>query len=371
MEAFLNNVPSDHTAFPIADASDVGFARRGAADAARRAGFDETQAGRLALIVTEAATNILKHAGHGEMLIRDICENSVPAAHDGAAPIAPVRSGVELIAIDKGPGIHDLGAALIDGTSSAGTPGNGLGAMRRLADDFTIYSQPGIGTVLRAYLRASGGAPAPAPGAGAIDIGGVGVPFPGEAVCGDAWNVLSDAKGLTVVVIDGLGHGPDAHRASVAGLQVAYANRGRTPTELIERMHDVMRPTRGAAVAVAQIDLAAARVVFAGIGNISACVLGADALDASALGGGSRARQLISHNGIVGHTVRKIQEFDAPWERGAMLVMHSDGIGTRWQLEQYPGLAHRAASLIAATLYRDFSRRRDDATVVVVKAASG
>jgi hypothetical protein len=113
-------------------------------------------------------------------------------------------------------------------------------------------------------------------------------------------------------------------------------------------------------------------VTFAGIGNISACVI--DEQDAGfdpagrSRGGGSSSRQLVSHNGIVGHAMRKTQEFTAPWPRGGMLVMHSDGIGTRWDIARYPGLSHRPAALIAAALYRDFTRRHDDATVVVVKA---
>jgi len=322
MEAVLNNVPSDHAAFAIADASSVAFARRGALDAARRIGLNDTDAGRVALIVTEAATNILKHAGHGEILVRELCTRTSLAA-------AATPDGVEIIALDQGPGIRDLHAALTDGMSSTGTPGNGLGAMHRLSNDFAIYSQPGTGT---------------------------------------AWTVLGDERGLTTLVIDGLGHGPDAHRAAKAGIEVVHTHRGRSPGELIERMHDALRPTRGAAAAVARIDFASGRVTFAGVGNISASVHGAQDGTVPADATIARSRQLVSHNGIVGHTVRKIQEFEAAWSRNAMLVMHSDGVATRWQIEHYPGLANRSASLIAAMLYRDFARGRDDATVVVTKA---
>ncbi|HTJ93613.1 MAG TPA: ATP-binding SpoIIE family protein phosphatase [Pararobbsia sp.] len=356
----MNNVPSDHAAFAIADASSVAFARRGALDAARRIGLNDTDAGRVALIVTEAATNILKHAGHGEILVRELCTRTSLAA-------AATPDGVEIIALDQGPGIRDLHAALTDGMSSTGTPGNGLGAMHRLSNDFAIYSQPGTGTAMRAYVRHSMAA-APAFGPEAIDSGGIGVPYPGETVCGDAWTVLGDERGLTTLVIDGLGHGPDAHRAAKAGIEVVHTHRGRSPGELIERMHDALRPTRGAAAAVARIDFASGRVTFAGVGNISASVHGAQDGTVPADATIARSRQLVSHNGIVGHTVRKIQEFEAAWSRNAMLVMHSDGVATRWQIEHYPGLANRSASLIAAMLYRDFARGRDDATVVVTKA---
>ena len=356
MEALLNNVPSDHTAMAMSDASGVAFARRSAVEAARRVGCNETDAGRIALIATEAATNILKHAAHGEILVREL------KAHDAS------RGGIELIALDNGPGIADLSAAFSDGVSSVGTPGTGLGAMRRLADEFSVYSQPGQGTAVHAIVYDSSRPSSAEHGPDAIDVGGIGVPYPGEFVCGDAWAVLDDSRGLTITVIDGLGHGPDAHRAAIAGIEVAYAHTGESPGELIERMHNAMRPTRGAAAAVARIDLASNRVIYAGVGNISASVEGAVDPAEHAPGAPHRSRQLVSHNGIVGHTLRKVQEFDAPWSRDAMLVMHSDGIGTRWQLDHYAGLASRRSSLIAAALYRDFSRRRDDATVVVVKS---
>ncbi|CAB3778922.1 ATP-binding SpoIIE family protein phosphatase [Pararobbsia alpina] len=368
MEAVLNNVPFAHRAFAIADASSVAFARRGAVDAAREVGLSETNAGRVALVVTEAATNILKHAGQGEILVRGLhtAEPDPFGSYAGASGVA----GVEVFALDNGPGIGDLNAAFADGHSSTGTPGTGLGAIRRLSDELSVYSQAGIGTAIRALVQTGSQDPARS---GTLDIGMIGVCYPGETVCGDAWAINTDTQGLTLLVVDGLGHGVDAHRAAASAVGILQLNPGRPPAELLERMHDALRPTRGAAGAVARIDLAAATVTFAGIGNISGCVIaehdaGFDPAGRTRGAGTSPSRQLVSHNGIVGHTMRKTQEFTAPWPRGCMLVMHSDGIGTRWDVARYPGLSHRPAALIAAVLYRDFSRRHDDATVVVVKA---
>jgi anti-sigma regulatory factor (Ser/Thr protein kinase) len=367
MEAVLNNVPSAHRAFAITDASSVAFARRGAVEAARSVGLSETDAGRVALVVTEAATNILKHAVQGEILVRGLptADPDPFASYAGASGVA----GIEVFALDSGPGIVDLNAAFADGESSTGTPGTGLGAIQRLSDELSVYSQPGIGTSIRALVQTGGLDTARSC---TIDIGMIGVCYPGEDVSGDAWAVNTDSQGLTLLVVDGLGHGVDAHRAAASAVGILQSNPGRPPADLLERMHEALRPTRGAAAAVARIDLAAALVTFAGIGNISACVI--DEQDAGfdpagrSRGGGSSSRQLVSHNGIVGHAMRKTQEFTAPWPRGGMLVMHSDGIGTRWDIARYPGLSHRPAALIAAALYRDFTRRHDDATVVVVKA---
>jgi len=358
----LSGLRSTHLSFDIADASSVAFARRGAGEAAQSIGLSETDAGRLALVVTEAATNILKHAGHGELLVR------VDAGGQAA--------GVEVIALDAGPGINDLYRAFDDGRSTAGTAGTGLGAIKRLSDELSIYSQPGLGTVLRAVVRSKGQGGSPVLPAYGMDIGGICTPLRGEMVSGDAWSVESDQDGLTVTVADGLGHGPEAREAAVAALEVAYRRAGRAPATLMELAHGALRSTRGAAVAICRLDLVRSSLSFCGTGNISAVAFGTGRpLTAGERPpSGPEAReswQLTSRNGIVGHAMREAQQFDVAWPRNALLVLHSDGVATRWSLSAYPGLHLQAAVIIAAVIYRDFSRRRDDATVVVVKAAPG
>ncbi|BCF95579.1 TorS-related protein [Paraburkholderia sp. PGU19] len=371
METSLSGLRAMHASFEIADASSVAFARRGANDAAQKGALNETDLGRVALIVTEAATNILKHAQHGELLVRVLPSNTSGTLADG----------VEIIAIDKGSGMQDVQLAFRDGSSTAGSPGTGLGAIRRLSEELSVYSQPNLGTVLRVVVRSRGAHERAGRAAAGTDIGGVCVPYPGESVCGDAWGIEADQDGLTITLADGLGHGPDAHVAAAGAVEVARRRAGRSPAALMELAHAALRPTRGAAVAIARLDLARSQLVFTGTGNIAASIFntGKPAL----IGGGAShnastssesARntwQLTSRNGIVGHTMRDSQEFEVPWTRDALLILHSDGIGTRWDLAAYPGLHLQPAVMIAAVLYRDFSRRRDDATVVVVKADQG
>ncbi|OLB97884.1 MAG: hypothetical protein AUH30_09400 [Candidatus Rokubacteria bacterium 13_1_40CM_68_15] len=95
---------------------------------------------------------------------------------------------------------------------------------------------------------------------------------------------------------------------------------------------------------------------YAGLGNIAGAVL-AD----------GRMRHMVSHNGIAGHEARRLNEFSYPWPDGALVVLHSDGLGTHWDLGRYSGLIQREPSLIAGVLYRDFARRRDDVVVVVAR----
>jgi anti-sigma regulatory factor (Ser/Thr protein kinase) len=303
---------------------------------ASQAGFNETEAGSLAIAVTEAAANVLHHGLGGEILLR------------------PLGTGIELLAIDNGPGMVDLQGSLQDGKSSMGTAGIGLGAISRLASTFEVYTGSGLGTVVAAvfYPAERRGEPERVPQC-ALEVGAAQSTYPGETACGDAWAAGRDR----ILVADGLGHGLLAAEAAMAAVEACEANWLRSPREAMEAIHMALRPTRGAAVAFAEADINAQTVRFCGVGNISASVVG-----------NGSSRGLASQNGIVGHDVPRFSQYEYPWQEGSLLVMHSDGISAKWDLAAYPGLALRPVSLIAAVLYRDFRRQKDDATIVVARA---
>jgi anti-sigma regulatory factor (Ser/Thr protein kinase) len=335
---------------PLADSSHVAAVRRAAVDLCTHLGFDETAAGEVAIVVTEAATNILKHAGHGEIVLR-------PLVHRG-------EHGIEILALDSGPGMGNVSASMADGQSTAGSYGVGLGAMRRLSTGFDIYSAPGRGTAVMMELwprRAGPDTPAEAArNAPALRWGAVCLPMHGEHLSGDSWALAHDATSATVMVADGLGHGPLAAQASELAAHILAEAPGLPAGTLLEDMHVALRPTRGAAGAVARIDMLNDSLTFAGVGNIAAHLIA----------NGER-RQLVSHNGIVGSNMRKVQVFDAPWTEATLMVLHSDGITSRWHLDDYPGLAACHPAVIAGVLYRDFSRGRDDVTVLVLRDSRG
>jgi anti-sigma regulatory factor (Ser/Thr protein kinase) len=325
----------------VADLSHVAEARRNAVETANESGFEETQAGRVALVATELATNIIKHGGGGEMLI---------GSYDD-----PSGSGVELIALDKGRGITNLGQSFEDGYSTAGSPGNGLGAIRRQSNVMEIASWPGLGTAILARLESSrgGGTRIEAP-----PWGWVSVPMPGQMVCGDACDALDSETGRALIVADGLGHGPEAATASVEAIRLFRRHQTRPTAEMLEYLHAGLRSTRGAALSVARVDPSAGKLYYGGIGNISAAIVD-----------GGQVRRMVSLNGTAGHNARKIQAFEYPYTQG-LVIMASDGIATGWSLAKYPGIAVMHPTMIAALLYRDFSRRRDDATVLVARGAA-
>ena len=323
----------------MTDPSQSAAARRMAVELARNGELDETIEAKVALVVTELATNLAKHASKGELLLRLLETES------GAAV------GFEALSVDRGPGLVDPARALEDGYSTAGSPGTGLGAVLRTATEFDLFTQPGQGTAVVARILPHD-RPAPRPASGVVHRA-----VQGEEISGDAWLVRSFPGGWLCAIADGLGHGPIAAEAAAAIIEtVRTATHTIRPIELLEAAHRAAKPTRGAAFGVAVIDEGDRMVRFAGVGNVAAAVLE---------GGGRRA--LISYDGIIGHGYRKVAEVTGAWAPEATLVLHSDGISTHWDMEQYSGLLARDPSLIAGVVYRDFTRGRDDSTVVVVK----
>ena len=321
----------------VTEASQVAEARRLVSAYARRAGVAEDRIGDVALVVTELATNLLKHAAGGQ-IVADYRSDG-----DGA--------GLELLALDRGSGMIDVARCMEDGYSTAGSPGTGLGAVARLTDDLRIWSRPGLGSAIMVRFLQK-----PAHDRHRTQLGAAVAPYPGEQVCGDHWAFRETSAGRTVVVADGAGHGVEAARAAEIAVRAFLENADASCEDVIDRMHRALRPTRGAAVAVARIDAAAGTVRYAGVGNICGVLVTA-----------AGARHMVSHNGTAGHVAPRIREFTYDFTGDPLVILHSDGITGRWDLAAYPGLAVQHPSLIAAVLLRDHRRARDDASVVAMR----
>jgi anti-sigma regulatory factor (Ser/Thr protein kinase) len=302
----------------------------------------ESRCGAVALATTEMATNLVKHAGGGQIFVQQVSENG--------------NSGLRLLAVDKGPGIADISRALEDGHSTAGSMGTGFGAIRRLSDAFEVYSAPGAGTLVRAEFwpgkHNHSGEQWP------IRMAAVSEPIRGEQECGDGWGARNFADSTVFMVVDGLGHGILAAEAAREAERVLANTRDASPQAILEDAHAALKKTRGAAIGVATIRPEKGTLYFTGIGNVSASIVAPGV-----------SRSMASHHGILGQKIERVQEFTYPWNSDSILVMHSDGLGTRWDLERYPGIRSKHPSVIAAILHRDFSRGRDDVTVLVAKTA--
>jgi hypothetical protein len=259
---------------------------------------------------------------------------------------------VEVLALDRGPGMANAARCMEDGYSTAGSAGTGFGAIRRLSTVFDVYSRQGRGTAVLSRVGAG-------PAEDGVSVEGLSLPARGERVCGDAWDAEPRAGGVTILLVDGLGHGAGAAEAAAAAVAAFRQARGEAPRRRLEAMHAALRSTRGGAAAVADVDHDRRVLRFAGIGNIGAVVIN-----------GQTARFLMSHNGTLGHALRRVDELQVPWPPRALLLASSDGLATPRELEAYPGLMERHPSLVAGVLWRDLARGRDDVTVVVAKEAA-
>jgi anti-sigma regulatory factor (Ser/Thr protein kinase) len=322
--------------FRVEAAGTASAVRRAAERLASALAMPERRIADLAIVAAEAAGNLVKHAEQGVLLLR------------------PVRSGdhagVELVLIDSGPGMPDVARSAGDGHSTAGTLGIGLGAILRQASWADLHSVPGKGTVLAVQVWPSA---VPKP----VWAAGLTRPITGESASGDAIAVREVGGRFQVLVCDGLGHGPLAAVASQEGVRGFLAAPAVPPAAVVEALHRTLGHTRGAALAVAELDRDAGLVRYAGLGNIAGTVFAPD---------GTR-RGMVSLPGIAGHQKRQVREYEYPLAPGAVVLMHSDGVVDRWSPADYPGLLTHSPQVIAATVLRDAGTRRDDAGVLVAR----
>ncbi|MEU1085077.1 ATP-binding SpoIIE family protein phosphatase [Streptomyces sp. NPDC005908] len=340
---------------PVHDATRVRDVRVAAEQAASRAGLDEQRRAACALVATELATNLLKHAQAGEVVVDVVDPAVLPEGRPGQA--------VQITALDHGPGIADVPGALKDGFTTSDSLGAGLGTCRRLADTFGLHSVPGRGTVAVARIgpATAGLVPEQEPARTlGVHAGGVNLPFAGAELSGDAWSWVRSGDRVTLLLADGLGHGAEAARASTAAVEELRHGARLPPAELLQRLHTALGGTRGAAVAVAQLDTWTGRLRFAGIGNVTA-----------RLREGGRWRTLLSRPGIVGaHRPRTVREDEVAWTPESLLILHTDGLPGRWTPPPDTGVPPADPAVTAAVAVRDAGSAarpvRDDTAVAVL-----
>lgn len=325
---------NDTEAFDLDHDADIGAARRRFVSLAHSAGLDEARSNDAALIATELASNVIKHARNGGILL--------------GCTVEAGQRGVSIVAWDRGPGMN-LAACMRDGMSTAGTAGAGLGAVSRLATRWDAYTRHGIGTVITAIVLPKGARAAP------VELGGIAIPYPGLPVCGDAWTSHEHGHLVTVIVSDGLGHGDGARQASQAVLAAFRARPDDPLPAILDHAHRAAKATRGAAATVVRIDRTARTATIAGVGNVAAWVIA------------DKSRQLVTQHGTLGQATPSLRQETYPFPPSATLVIATDGLKSRIPFDELAELLARSPLTIAAGLWRDHARGRDDATVVVLR----
>jgi anti-sigma regulatory factor (Ser/Thr protein kinase) len=338
---------NQHYRFAVPDRSYASLTKKDITRLAESFALPEAAIGRINIIVSEMLTNLEKHTTNGgEVLVKAIGK--------------PIR-GIEIICMDNGPGMSDPDRMLEDGISTYGSSGQGLGAIKRQADEFDLYSQPKVGTVILARVYKS--AKSKQVNA-ALDIGNIMVAKPKEVDCGDGYAVISHERGAYLLALDGLGHGTHAQEASQLAVKTYCEDPTPDPVIALRSIHANIRRTRGAVGFAASLDCSKNTFTYCGIGNIAGKLFSPDYTM-----GNLQYKNIISYNGILGHNVPgSFNNQTLEWSRGKVLVVHSDGLKSRWDLSRYPNLHKHLSSTIAAVLYKDHSRQTDDTLVLVCKA---
>lgn len=335
-----------HKRFLVQDKSYGSIAKREISRLAEEIGFTDSEVGKLNIVVSEMTSNLAKHSFEGgELLVRPLGQE-----------------GLEVICLDSGPGMQDPARMLEDGVSTYGSAGEGLGAMKRQSDVFDFFSQPGIGTVIFSQIyRARKYVPALRP---RHEIGYVLVPKPNEQLCGDGFAMIEKGAELYLLALDGLGHGAHANEAAQAAVEAFNDIAPQHPSDIMRHIHHQIRRTRGAVGLAANISGNSHKLSYCGVGNIAGKLFYADSNTP-----GAGYKNIISYNGIMGHNIpATLNNQQLDWHRNGMLILHSDGLKSRWDMTKYPTLGRHHATTIAAVLYKEYSRLTDDTLVVVCKS---
>jgi anti-sigma regulatory factor (Ser/Thr protein kinase)/serine/threonine protein phosphatase PrpC len=325
----------------ISHPTDIHHAQRVARTVAAAVGFDGRAVEEVAIAAGELASNLIKHAGGGELRLTRLADYG--------------RFGMQLESIDRGPGIPDVEHAMADGFSTAGGIGYGLGAINRLMDEVDVRPGANRGTHIigKRWVRAPARAAQPYP----LEVGAATRAHLGMAVNGDAFVIKHWGDSALVAVIDGLGHGQFAHRAAQAARQFVESHFDQPLAGIFRGAGRACSSTHGVVMAVTRVDWGAGRLTFASVGNVESRVSGAPT-----------PPQLIVRRGIVGLNTPNPIVTEHPWGRTSLMVLHTDGVSASWRWEDFPAWGAARAEDMAWQLLRSAARDDDDATVVVVKS---
>lgn len=349
-------------------------------------GFSTTSIAAITTAVSELVRNILKYAGKGHVRFD-------PARANGT-------KGLKITVQDSGPGIADIEQAMADHYSSSGTLGLGLPGVKRMVDEFEINSAPGKGTRVvvtkwitsakssnrgnkqkhdvhthspRSQQKLNNDPPARGSplavskntqleGADTTNAGGRtpewgiwGRPCGGELVSGDTIIVKQLEDEIACAVVDVLGHGPDAHELAKHIETFLGRRMSADPTATLQLLHTELRGSRGAVAGIAVFNPATGKVRYVACGNIVARRMGESEVS------------LHSAEGTLGQSMRSPTEQKLVLQEKDVLLIHTDGIKSRFGMKDYPKICYERAQVIAKTIVEKFGRSYDDATCLALR----
>lgn len=322
----------------VASQADVKRTQEAVRRFAETIGFSETEREELTLVGTELASNLMKHAEGGVIRLHLLQTGD--------------RLGIQIESEDNGPGIPDIELAITDGYSTTGSLGTGLGTVNRLMDhlDFLSRPQAGLQILCQRWLRPTIKTSPRWLEFGAATRSCRRLPENGDAIVMKQWE-----GNALVGVIDGLGHGRFAQKAAQAARQYVEQHFDQPLESLFRGVGRACQATRGVVMALGRFDLARHTVALASIGNVETRLIGTEHF------------HIIVRRGVLGLNAPNPVVSESGWTAASILIMHSDGLRTRWQWEEFQDVAQDRPAAIARRLLKTLGKPEDDATVVVVK----
>jgi serine/threonine protein phosphatase PrpC len=188
-----------------------------------------------------------------------------------------------------------------------------------------------------------------------LEWGAVCRPKEGQSISGDTYVVEQSGNGhLLLSVIDGLGGGEAAARASGGAATVLQAHPDKPLDQIIRVAHTALHNTRGAVIAILRLEPATRQAHYIGVGNIGVYVYSNTSI------------KPISKNGILGYRLPTLLQLKYTYNSGDTFVLYSDGISARFSSDL--NLDHKQAPQhLAETILHKYGKSNDDATVVVVR----
>ncbi len=329
--------------YKIEDRSYVSFVKREIHNLIAKAEFSSTRAGELDIVVSELLSNLIKHAGSGEIFYRLSEEDN--------------NKAFEIYCIDSGPGNNNIAKMMKDGMSSSNTLGHGLGAIERLSNFFQIYSMAKWGTVAYVKILMNEPAKKTTPARNTIHLDALQVCIPGEEICGDGYHIKKTGDETQIFLGDGLGHGPKAHEAVATAIDAFKACEETDPVDILRYMHQKVKKTRGLVGSIASYHHLRKEWKTCGVGNIT-----------TRFYEGISSRRVMCHNGIIGLNIPAIMNTQVIADTNYQhIIMFSDGIRNHWELSQYPTILKYASPIVAAAIFKDNARGTDDMTLLIGK----
>jgi serine/threonine protein phosphatase PrpC len=176
-----------------------------------------------------------------------------------------------------------------------------------------------------------------------------------ELVNGDVGFISADEKQLFVGIVDGAGHGPEAHTIAQASHDFLEKNKDMELPDLMNELHKNLRGTRGGVAIIGKLDYETSQFYYVGIGNIVLRKFG------------NSSERAVTQDGVIGYQIRTPKEKFMQIVGGDILVMHTDGISSYFDEDDYPEILNDAAKTIANNLIKKFGKNDDDATCVVIR----